>query len=123
MYEIMVEDSFSAAHKLRKQKGKPEKIHGHRWKVQLFVLSKDLNPSGISVEFSQLKKELRSLIEPLDHSFINEVFPFTEINPTSENLSRWLYDTLTKRLDTDDMEVSRIVVSEEEGVSATYFED
>ncbi|MFI5304754.1 MAG: 6-pyruvoyl trahydropterin synthase family protein [Nitrospiria bacterium] len=123
MFEIMVEDSFSAAHKLRNQAAKPEKIHGHHWKIQLFVLSKDLNSSGVSVEFSQLKRELRSLIDPLDRSFINEVFPFTEINPTSENISKWLYDTLTKRIDSDDMEVSRIVVSEEEGVSATYFED
>lgn len=123
MFEIMVEDSFSAAHRLRNQQGKPEKIHGHHWKIQFFVLCKDLNSCGISIEFNQLKKELRSLIDPLDRSFINEVFPFTEINPTNENLSKWLYDTLTKRIDSDHMEVSRIVVAEEEGLSATYFED
>jgi len=123
MFEIMVEESFSAAHKLRKTGGKPEKIHGHHWKIQLFVLCKDLDSEGVSVEFSHLKREIRSMIDPLDRSYINEVLPFTEINPTSENLSRWLYDTLTKRIDSDDMEVSRIVVSEEEGLSATYFED
>ena len=123
MFEIMIEDSFSAAHRLRNIDGKPEKIHGHNWKIQLYILSKDLNPRGISVEFGQLKKELRGLIEPLDRAFINEVFPFTEINPTSENLSKWIYDTLSKRLDTDDLEVSRIVVSEVDGVSATFFDD
>ena len=123
MFELMIEDSFSAAHMLRNIKGTKEKIHGHNWKIQLYILSKDLNPNGISVEFGELKKELRGLIEPLDRSYINEVFPFTEINPTSENLSKWIYDTLSKRLDTEDLEVSRIVVSEIAGVSATYFDD
>ncbi len=123
MFEIMIEETFSAAHRLRKPKGKSEKIHGHNWKIQFYILSKDVNSYGISIEFDQLKKELRSLIDPLDRSFINEVFPFTEINPTSENISKWIYDTLSKRLDGDHMEVSRIVVSEEEGVSATYLED
>ncbi|MHB8482342.1 MAG: 6-pyruvoyl trahydropterin synthase family protein [Nitrospiria bacterium] len=123
MFELMIEDSFSAAHMLRNIKGRKEKIHGHNWKIQLYILSKDLNPNGVSVEFGELKNELRGLIEPLDQSYINEVFPFTEINPTSENLSKWIYDTLSKRLDTEDLEVSRIVVSEIAGVSATYFED
>ncbi len=123
MFELMIEESFSAAHRLRNIKGSKEKIHGHNWKIQLYILSKDLTPNGISIEFGELKKELRGLIEPLDRSCINEVFPFTEINPTSENLSKWIYDTLSKRLDTEDLEVSRIVVSEVEGVSATYFED
>ena len=123
MYELMIEETFSAAHQLRSPKGKEGKIHGHNWKIQLFIVSKDLDGQGISVEFGELKKELRTILEPLDKSFINEVFPFTEINPTSENLSRWLYDTLSKRLDKDDLEVSRIVVSEENSVSATFFED
>ena len=123
MFELMIEEFFSAAHRLRNIKGVKEKIHGHNWKIQLYILSKNLTPNGISIEFGELKKELRGLIDPLDRSFINEVFPFTEINPTSENLSKWIYDTLSKRLDTEDLEVSRIVVSEVEGVSATYYED
>lgn len=123
MYELMIEETFSAAHQIRKLKGPGGKIHGHNWKIQVFILSKDIDSNGISVEFGLLKKELRSVIEALDRSFINEVFPFTEINPTSENLSRWLYDTLSKKLDREDQEISRIVVCEDNTVSATYFED
>ena len=55
MYELMVEGWFSAAHFLRNYKGKCEKLHGHNWKVQIFIRVSELKKSGIGIDFKILK--------------------------------------------------------------------
>jgi 6-pyruvoyltetrahydropterin/6-carboxytetrahydropterin synthase len=122
MFELMIETQFSAAHQLRCYKGKCEKLHGHNWKIQVYVLSERLNDIDIAIDFHELKKLTGEIIAPLDHSFLNDIFPFTEKNPSSENIAKWIYDSLKKRLGGDDIDLSAVTVWESETASATYFE-
>jgi 6-pyruvoyltetrahydropterin/6-carboxytetrahydropterin synthase len=123
MYELMVEAHFSSAHQLRGYKGGCERLHGHNWKVQVFVLAGRLNDIDIAIDFHELKKIVADVIAPLDHGFLNDIFPFTEKNPSSENIAKWIYDSLKKRLQKRDVNLSAVTIWESETASATYFEE
>ncbi|MBM4141095.1 MAG: 6-carboxytetrahydropterin synthase QueD [Nitrospira sp.] len=122
MFELMVETCFSAAHQLRGYKGACEKLHGHNWRVQVHVIAERLNEIDIAIDFHELKRLTDEVIAPLDHSFLNEIFPFTEKNPSSENVAKWIYDSLKKRLNNDIIHLSAVTVWESETASATYYE-
>ena len=119
----MVETHFSSAHQLRGYQGACERLHGHNWKVQVYVLAEKLNELDIGIDFHELKKMTEEVLAPLDHSFLNEIFPFTEKNPSSENIAKWLYDSLRKKINDDDIHLSGVTVWESETASATYFEE
>lgn len=92
MYRLRIESHFDAAHKLVGYKGKCSNIHGHRWKVELFVTGKKLDNIGILVDFEVIKKRLQKIVEKLDHSFLND---FEEVgNPTSENISKYIFKNM-----------------------------
>ena len=122
MFELMIETNFASAHQLRGYKGKCERVHGHNWKVQVYVLAERLNEIDITIDFHDLKKMTEEIVGQLDHSFLNDIFPFTEKNPSSENIAKWIYDSLRKRIDNDDISLSAVTVWESETASATYFE-
>jgi 6-pyruvoyltetrahydropterin/6-carboxytetrahydropterin synthase len=122
MYELMVESKFAAAHQLRGYKGKCENLHGHNWRVTVAVTAERLNEQGLAIDFNDLKKALRDVLDQLEHTFLNEIFPFTQINPSSENLAKWIYDTLAKKLNDDNVEVASVTVWESDSASASYFE-
>ena len=122
MYELMIETQFCAAHQLRCYKGKCEKMHGHNWRVQITVSSEKLNDIGIAIDFHELKKLTNEAVQGLDHSFLNDVFPFTERNPSSENIAKWLYDTIRKKMSGSEISLSSVTVWESDTASATYFE-
>ena len=122
MFELMIETHFSSAHQLRGYKGKCERVHGHNWKVQVYILAEKLNEIDIAIDFHDLKKMTEEIVGQLDHSFLNDIFPFTEKNPSSENIAKWIYDSLRKRIDNDDISLSAVTVWESETASATYFE-
>ena len=122
MYELAIETSFSAAHQLRGYGGKCEKLHGHNWRVNVYVTAEKLNEIGLAIDFTELKMIAEEIISPLDHTCLNEVFPFTEINPSSENIAKWVYDNLKKKLSGRNVQVSMVTVWESETASATYLE-
>ena len=122
MYELAVETNFSAAHQLRGYGGKCERLHGHNWRVNVYVTAEKLNEIGLAIDFNELKKIADEILTPLDHSCLNEVFPFTEINPSSENIAKWIYDNLKKKLSGKNVQVSIVTVWESENASATYLE-
>ena len=98
MFLLTVEDTFASAHQLRGYKGKCENIHGHNWKVVLTVKGKKLNDIGLLIDFHDLKKILKDILTDLDHKNINEVPPFNEINPSSENIAQYIYNEIDKVL-------------------------
>lgn len=123
VYELKVEDSFSAAHQLRNYKGKCERLHGHNWRVEVYVRAQRLNEIGIAIDFQDLKRETKNITNQLDHTFINDVFPFTEINPSSENIAKWIFECLGKKLEGRDIKLSKITVWESEMAAASYVEE
>lgn len=119
----MIETYFSAAHQLRGYKGACERVHGHNWKVQIHVIAERLNDIDIAIDFHELKALTNEVISQIDHSFLNEIFPFTEKNPSSENIAKWIYDSLKKKLNAKNVNLSAVTVWESETASATYFEE
>jgi 6-pyruvoyltetrahydropterin/6-carboxytetrahydropterin synthase len=122
MYELMVESKFSAAHQLRGYQGKCEKLHGHNWRVTIAVTAERLDEQGLAIDFHILKKFLREVLDQLEHSFLNDIFPFTQINPSSENVAKWIYDNMVKKVNDDNIEVASVTVWESDTASASYFE-
>jgi len=110
---LTVRDKFSAAHYLREYRGKCEKIHGHTFEVEVAVVARELDQTGIGFDFAEIKKALADALP--DHALLNEVFPF---NPSAENLARHLYGELKKAYP-----VRSVTVWESEDASATYAED
>ncbi|MDA8079750.1 MAG: 6-carboxytetrahydropterin synthase QueD [Nitrospiraceae bacterium] len=123
MYELTVEVGFAAAHQLRGYKGKCENLHGHNWRVQINVLAERLNEVDIAIDFHDLKRISGEIVAPLDHAFLNDVFPFTEKNPSSENIAKWIFDSLKKKINNDNLRVAAVTVWESETASASYYED
>jgi 6-pyruvoyltetrahydropterin/6-carboxytetrahydropterin synthase len=123
MYELSIETGFASAHQLRGYKGKCEKLHGHNWKVQISVTAERLNEIDLAIDFHELKKIANEVISPLDHAFLNDIFPFTEKNPSSENVARWIYESLKKKINDDNIRVSAVTVWESDTASASYYED
>lgn len=123
MYTLTIEVGFSAAHQLRGYKGKCEHMHGHNWRVLVTVTADRLNEIDIAIDFHDLKKLANEVILPLDHSFLNEIFPFTEKNPSSENVAKWIYDSMKKKINYDYIRVAEVSVWESDTASATYYED
>jgi 6-pyruvoyltetrahydropterin/6-carboxytetrahydropterin synthase len=123
MYELTIETGFASAHQLRGYKGKCEKLHGHNWKVQISVTAERLNEIDLAIDFHELKKIANELISPLDHAFLNDIFPFTEKNPSSENIAKWIYDSLKKRIQDENIRLSAVTVWESDTASASYYED
>lgn len=122
MYDLMIETQFAAAHQLRGYKGKCESLHGHNWRVQVTVSSDKLNDIGMALDFHELKDMTSEVTLALDHAFLNEVFPFTEINPSSENIAKWIYESLKKKVESKQCNITSVTVWENETASATYYE-
>jgi 6-pyruvoyltetrahydropterin/6-carboxytetrahydropterin synthase len=122
MFELSVEVSFSAAHQLRGYRGKCENMHGHNWKVQVSVMAEALNEIDIAIDFHDLKRLAREVVAPLDHAYLNDIFPFTEKNPSSENMAKWIFDSLKKKITEDNIRMSSVTVWESDTASATYYE-
>jgi len=123
MFELVVETNFSSAHQLRGYKGECEKLHGHNWKVQVHVVAEKLNELDMAIDFHELKDFVGEVIAPLDHGFLNDLFPFTEKNPSSENIAKWIFDSLKKKVNDNNLRLSAVTVWESETTSATYFEE
>ena len=98
MFEVTVEDSFAAGHYLRNYKGKCENPHGHNYKVRVTLAGEDLDRAGLLLDFKDLREVLKHVIDRLDHQMINDLEPFTELNPSAENLAKYFYDEATGRL-------------------------
>ena len=98
MYVVSVQSHYDSAHALRSYKGKCENLHGHRYVAEVALGTEELNAGGLAFDFVEVKKHLRELTEHLDHQNLNELFPFTEIEPSAENQARYLYEQLKERL-------------------------
>lgn len=122
MFEISVEAQFSAAHRLRKYKGKCENMHGHNWRVKAVIAGEKLNSQGMVMDFSELKNKLNGVIMRLDHKYLNDVDYFKKVNPTSENIAKFIYDKLQKKLIAYSLQFTAVTVWETNISCATYYE-
>jgi 6-pyruvoyltetrahydropterin/6-carboxytetrahydropterin synthase len=120
MFNVTVESKFSAAHNLRNYKGKCEKLHGHNYKVKVTVAGKVVNAGGMLVDFNELKDILEKIISKFDHEYLNEIPPFDKVNPTAENIAKYIYE----KIESEKLKVKtdKVMVWETEKNYATYYE-
>jgi 6-pyruvoyltetrahydropterin/6-carboxytetrahydropterin synthase len=121
MYELKVITHFSAAHQLREFKGPCEALHGHNYKVEVCVTADSLNGAGLAVDFGVLKKYVNEIVDRLDHKFLNDLEPFANQNPSSENIARYVAEELPLLLQNPAINVSGVTVWESESSCATYY--
>lgn len=123
LWRLTVRSEFAAAHALRHYKGKCEAIHGHNFSVEAVVEGSTLTEdTELLADFSDLKKDLAKVLETLDHKDLNAVPPFDSINPSSENLARYIYQALVPLVTLRGVCMYSVTVSERGPQSATYRE-
>jgi 6-pyruvoyltetrahydropterin/6-carboxytetrahydropterin synthase len=122
MFEISVEQTFAAGHALRNYKGRCENVHGHNFRVQVKIEGERLDPTGLLVDFIDVKAVMGSVIERLDHQFLNEISPFDIKNPSAENIAEYFYQEISRNLPetADLLEIREVTVWETDVQSATY---
>lgn len=98
MYELTVKSHFDAAHVLRGYQGECSLLHGHTWDIEVTVAGDELDGIGIVYDFKRLKSDVEEVLRSYDHSYLNEVEPFEELNPTAENLARVIFDELSEKV-------------------------
>jgi 6-pyruvoyltetrahydropterin/6-carboxytetrahydropterin synthase len=125
VFEISASAHFDAAHFLRDYDGPCARMHGHSFRVEAALEGSRLGPSRLLVDFHDLKRLLEEVIEPFDHHCLNEVQPFTEQSPTSENIARFVYLSLTEKLQQlpPGVRLSWVSVSESPETRAVYREE
>jgi 6-pyruvoyltetrahydropterin/6-carboxytetrahydropterin synthase len=106
--EIFKEFTIEAAHQLP---GLPPdhkcgRLHGHSFRIEVHVRGPIQQPRGWIVDFADIREAFQPIHEQLDHHFLNEVEGLD--NPTSENLSKWIWEKLYPRLPL----LSRVIVRE-----------
>jgi 6-pyruvoyltetrahydropterin/6-carboxytetrahydropterin synthase len=119
MFIIKVEGHFSSAHNLRGYKGKCEALHGHNWRVEAEVASSQLDKTGMVLDFKFLKMKLNKILEKLDHKHLNLMPYFKKVNPSSEHIARFIYQSLKSGIHG----LRAVTVWENNTSSATYYED
>jgi 6-pyruvoyltetrahydropterin/6-carboxytetrahydropterin synthase len=123
MYEVKIVTQFAAAHRLENFNGKCESLHGHNWKVEVFLGGKDLNGTGLLMDFGVVKARTKEVLEEIDHKYLNELAAFQDRNPSSENLACYLYERLGAILNSDRVKVCRVNVWESDTSCASYYQD
>jgi 6-pyruvoyltetrahydropterin/6-carboxytetrahydropterin synthase len=120
MYELKILGEFAAAHHLRNFRGKCESLHGHNWKVEVVITGRELDKSGVVLDFAEIKAAAKEVLTELDHRYLNELPFFAAHNPSSENIARYLFERLGERLNDQRVKVTRVSAWESDDACATY---
>jgi len=123
IFEVYVKTDFSAAHFLAGYPGDCARLHGHNWLIEVYVRCRNLDRLGMAVDFMEIKQAVQSVISPLDHANLNDLKSFREINPTSENIAKFLYRELGKKLNSEELTISKVKVAETPEAGAFYWEE
>ena len=120
MYELTVEDTFDAAHYLRGYQGACERLHGHTYRIQATLRTPDINDTGISVDFRDIKSGLKDIVAELDHQCLNDLPVFSTTNPSAENIAKYIFDRLSALFGG---RVFKVTVWETPTSAAAYFRE
>jgi 6-pyruvoyltetrahydropterin/6-carboxytetrahydropterin synthase len=125
MFEVTVQAGFSSGHFLRDYHGKCENPHGHNYRVLVTLVGEELEPNGLLLDFKLLKQLLRPTVQYLDHNMMNDLEPFTTLNPSAENLAKFFFDRTAdelQRITSGRVRVKDCTVYETDTSFARYYE-
>ena len=120
MYEIKIVRFFSAAHFLKDYHGKCEALHGHNWKVEVMIRRESLGDGNMAFDFSQLKRATDEILDTLDHKNLNDLPYFSDQNPSSEVIARYIFESLEERLAKEPVTIYRVNAWESRDSCAGY---
>jgi 6-pyruvoyltetrahydropterin/6-carboxytetrahydropterin synthase len=125
MFELTVESDFSSGHFLRNYRGRCENPHGHNYKVRVTLAGSELDEAGLLLDFKLLKQVMRPVVDRIDHQMLNDLEPFTAVNPSAENIARYFYEQTHQQvaeITQGRVRVKDCTIWETDTTSATYFE-
>jgi len=121
MFEVTIEETFAAGHALRNYRGKCENVHGHNYRCQVTLEGAELDSIGLLVDFVELKRVVHGVLDRMDHQWLNEFPPFDALNPSAENMARYIYDQVSEGLQTrQGVRVGSVRLWETDTACATY---
>ena len=120
MFEITIEETFAAGHALRNYKGKCENVHGHNYRCQVTLVGEQLDDIGLLVDFVEVKRVVHAVLDRMDHQWLNDFPPFDRLNPSAENMAKYIYDEVSAGLAKENARVSGVRLWETDTASATY---
>jgi 6-pyruvoyltetrahydropterin/6-carboxytetrahydropterin synthase len=121
MFEVTIEQTFAAGHALRNYHGKCENVHGHNYRCQLTLAGEKLDQTGLLMDFVELKRVLLSVIDRLDHQWLNDFPPFDVLNPSAENIAKYIYDEVRQGIRAAaEVRIDSVKLWETDTSSATY---
>ena len=121
MFDIFIKTHFAGAHHLRDYPGECENPHGHNWKVKVTVKATELDELGMGIDFKVLKKIVKEAVDKLDHRDLNNLPAFKDINPSSENIARYLFSELKQPLTHDRYSLFSITILETDNSGLVYY--
>ena len=120
MFELAIKGDIASAHFLRGYEGKCKNLHGHTWNIEVTIASGQLDAIGMVADFAVLKKQLKEFLTAIDHVCLNDLPYFQEVNPTTENIAKYIYVRFTKVI--DPLAIKTVQVWESETSSVMYYE-
>ena len=120
MYEVTIRKTFSAAHILKEIGGKCEEMHGHNFTVEVTVAEPSLNSEDLLIDFRVLKGWTNEVLEEMDHKYLNDVECFKGMNPSSEQIARYIYNRLAEKAASLKLTLAQITVWESENARVSY---
>lgn len=107
MYYLEKTIEISAAHYLQlPYESKCRRVHGHNWQITVYCKAAELDENGMVTDFGLIK---HIVTDRFDHQILNEQM---DVNPTAENIARWICDHVPH--------CYRVRVQESEGNVAIY---
>jgi len=123
MFEVTIEETFAAGHALRNYRGKCENVHGHNYRCQVTLEGEQLDSIGVLVDFVELKRVVHTVLDRMDHQWLNEFPPFDVLNPSAENMAKYIYDEVKGELKTGEgVRIAMVRLWETDTAHATYRE-
>tara|TARA_R110000868_G_scaffold410505_4_gene698822 strand:- start:64923 stop:65303 length:381 start_codon:yes stop_codon:yes gene_type:complete len=120
-YTLKIVTRFNAARALRHYEGKCANIHGHDFRLEAEINTPAPDEDkGLVVDFYDIKQVMTQVADKFDHQFINEVAPFDVINPTDENLAKWLFEHLQELLTDPNVSVAAVTLWESDEFGVRY---
>ena len=97
-------------------------MHGHNWKVEVEVSGNVLDNVGMVLDFKDIRNSTNDIVDKLDHRFLNDLEPFKEINPTAENIAKYIFLELSKVINNNETKIKSIKLWETEKSAVMYTE-
>ena len=120
-YELKIETTFAAAHNLLNYCGQCENLHGHNWKIEIYIRGSELDKSGMLIDFKILKDHTNAILDTLDHTYLNELPMFAEQSPSSELIAKYIFSELENSFEKLPVQVHKVVAWESEKAAAAYY--